>query len=152
MYRHTRHTLPIITTITCIVLTYVRAFLSDLNHMICHKDCVKEGVQCLTSMHIICWSSYGRTDQLHCEIYMSVLTCSQWLLLSSCSSDHISHLIRHCLIFLYWSIIRFKTAPKGLWLQGAVVFTFSLIMSFRFIIFKWLPYSNMHCNNFESRI
>ena len=37
----------------------MQTFLSATTNRICDKGCLKQGVHCLTSMHIFCWTSYG---------------------------------------------------------------------------------------------
>ena len=38
----------------------MQTVISATNNGICYKGCLKQGVHCLTSMHIFCRTSYGR--------------------------------------------------------------------------------------------
>ena len=46
----------------------MQTFPSARKHRICHKGYLKQGVRCLTSMHIFCWTSHGRPEYASTDI------------------------------------------------------------------------------------
>ena len=97
----------------------MQTFLSATSHGICHKGCMKQGVCCFTSMHIFCWSSYGRIAAsnyiilwlgerlMHTSMADSLekFTKSNWYN-ANVKQKHVCHKIKICII--EWSIRKYS--------------------------------------------